>query len=119
MLRVFFELSVLHYLERTGKLSKIREKLGGKGKLQHGTPTLKQLSPEIIEIAKAKLSKSDANLVEKAIRYDKAAPFSINELHTFVHQKDLPSARDILQFWIRTEPLFRLMLEAEDLGDVV
>jgi hypothetical protein len=30
-----------------------------------------------------------------------------------VHQFDLPSARDILQFWKRTEPLFRLMLEQD------
>jgi hypothetical protein len=44
--------------------------------------------------------------------YDAAAPFTLSELHAFVHQAgDLPSARDIQQFWVRTEPLFRLMLE--------
>ena len=69
--------------------------------------------PEIIRIAKNKLTKADALKVEKAIRYDSAAPFTLSELHGFVHQADLPSARDILQFWNRTEPLFRLMLEQD------
>ena len=115
LLRVFFELAVLDYLERTGDLSALVEKLEKKEqrKLPHGTPTMKQLTPEITRLAKAKLRARDAKLVEKALRYDRAAPFSISELHGFVHQADLPSARDIEQFWKRTEPLFRLMLEQD------
>jgi hypothetical protein len=117
LLRVFFELAVVNYLERIGELSRIIEKLGGKGKLPYGVPTMKQMVPAITKLAKEKLSAADANRVEKAIRYDAAAPFSISDLHAFVHQaSDLPSARDILQFWMRTEPLFRLMLEKESEG---
>ncbi len=121
LLRVFFELAVLDYLKRNGELPCIIEELEKKEsrKLPYGTPTLKQLVPEIIRIAKDKLSTSDAQKVIKAVRYDHSAPFTISELHAFVHQSDLPSPRDILQFWSRTEPLFRLMLEqdqkAEDL----
>ena len=113
LLRVFFELTVRDYLDRTGKLLKIVEKLEKKGKLPHGGPTMKQLVPDIVRLAKAKLGKAEATRVEKALRYDAAAPFSISELHGFVHQADLPSDRDIEQFWQRTEPLFRLMLEQE------
>lgn len=115
LLRVFFELAVLNYLERTGDLPSIvveLEKKEGR-KLPYGTPTMKQLVPVITRIAKQKLRSSDALKVEKAIRYDSSAPFTISELHGFVHQSDLPSPRDILQFWSRTEPLFRLMLEQE------
>jgi len=112
LLRVFFELSVIHYLERIGELGKIVQRLGGKGKLPHDTPTMKQLASEITRIAKANLPRADAAKVEKAIRYDAAAPFTLSDLHAFVHQKsDLPGARDIWQFWLRTEPLFRMMLE--------
>jgi hypothetical protein len=120
LLRVFFELSVLNYLERTGELSGIIKRLETKQnrKLPFGTPTMKQLVPEITRIAKNKLKTTDASMVEKAIRYDPSAPFSISELHGFVHHSDLPSARDILQFWIRTEPLFRLMLEQDQEGAV-
>ena len=118
LLRVFFELTVLDYFERTGDLSNIIETIEKKEKrkLPFGTPTMGQLRKEITRIAKAKLSKADALQVEKAIRYDRAAPFSIDALHGFVHQSDLPSERDILQFWKRLEPLFRLMLEQDQEG---
>ena len=114
LLRAFFELSVVDYLQRTGEMDKLITKLGGKGKLPFGTPTLKQMVPAITQIAKRELSAADANKVEKAIRYDSAAPFTLSDLHSFVHQSgELPSARDIWQFWLRTEPLFRLMLEKD------
>lgn len=116
LLRVFFELSVLHYLERIGELPKIIKTLKDKGSLRYGVPTMKQVVPTIIRIAKKNLKTTDALKVEKAIKYDPAAPFSLSELHTFVHQSDLPSERDILQFWSRTEHLFRMMLE-DDLKD--
>lgn len=115
LLRVFFELAVVDYLERIGELPKIISKLGGKGKLSDGAPKMKQLVPAITKIAKAHLSRGKAKTVEKAIKYDAAAPFTVSDLHAFVHQtSDLPSDRDIWQFWLRTEPLFRLMLEEDD-----
>ncbi|MBW2123506.1 MAG: ParB N-terminal domain-containing protein [Deltaproteobacteria bacterium] len=114
LLRVFFELAVQHYLDRAGKLPKIIEKLRSKGKLPpHGIPTMRQLVPEILKVARAQLSTRKAQLVEKAITYNSSAPFTISDLHAFVHSNDLPGARDIQQFWIRTEPLFRLMLEQD------
>jgi len=120
LLRVFFELGVLDYLGRTGELSSIIDKLEEKEKrkLPFGTPTLKQLVPEIMRIAKTRLPRTDAVKTEKAVRYDSSAPFTVSDLHAFVHQSDLPSARDILQFWKRTEPLFRLMMENDPNGPV-
>lgn len=116
LLRVFFELAVLDYLSRTGELATLVQKLETKEKrsLPFGTPTMKQLVPTIVKIAKAKLARGEATKVEKAVRYDASAPFTLSELHGFVHHSDLPSARDIQQFWNRTEPLFRLMLEHDE-----
>ena len=112
LLRVFFELAVLDYLKRTGDLAKVTATLKAKGALRHDTPTIKQLVPTLISIVKTRLPKVEAAKVEKAIKYDPAAPFSINDLHSFVHQSgEWPGERDIQQFWLRTEPLFRLMLE--------
>lgn len=114
LLRVFFELTIVNFLQRSGELPKLIQKLGGKGQLPYGIPTMKQMTPEIIRIVKARLPRMDANKVEKAIRYDAAAPFTLSDLHAFVHQQsDLPGERDIWQFWLRTEPLFRLMLEQD------
>jgi ParB-like chromosome segregation protein Spo0J len=119
LLRVFFELTVTHYLERIGAMKPLIEKLGGKGKLPFSVPTMKQMVPTITKIAKDQLDASQANKVEKALKYDAAAPFSLSELHAFIHQAgDLPSDRDIWQFWLRTEPLFRLMLEDDDAEDL-
>jgi len=116
LLRVFFELAVLDYLKRIGHLPSIitRIEKKEKRKIRFGAPTLKQLAPEIIKIAKEKLPAGEASLVEKAITHNPAAPFTISDLHSFVHSPtDLPSARDIQQFWKRTEPFFRLMLEKD------
>ena len=119
MLRVFLELAVVDYLQHTGELPGIIKKLEDKDgrKLPFDTPTIRQLAPEITRIADEKLSEAHASMVKKAVRYDPSAPFTISELHGFVHQADLPSERDILQFWRRTEPLFRLMLEQDQEGD--
>lgn len=118
LLRVFFELSVLHYLDRIDELKEIVAKIEKKEnrKLPFGVPTMKQLVPEITRIAKQHLPAGQAATVAKAIKYDASAPFSISDLHAFVHSNDLPGERDIHQFWLRTEPLFRLMLE-QDLED--
>jgi hypothetical protein len=113
LLRVFFELSITHYLGRISLLPVIVDRLKALQKLQYSTPTLKQLLPEIKRIAKENLPGPEAKKVEKAIRLDPSAPFTISELHNFVHGDDLPSPRDIQQFWDRTEPLFRLMLEQD------
>lgn len=115
MLRVFFELAVKDYLKRIGELPRITERIEKKEarKLPDIGPAMKQLVPEILKIAESKLSSSDFALVAKAIKYDHSAPFTISDLNAFVHSSDLPGERDIQQFWIRTEPLFRLMLERD------
>lgn len=120
LLRVFLELTILDYLERTGRLQPLIDRLEAKEKrsLPYGVPTMRQLAPEITAIAKRKLKHGDATRVEKAIKYDAAAPFTLSDMHSFVHQAgDLPNERDILQFWLRVEPLFRLMLEDDDDAD--
>lgn len=114
LLRVFFELSVFDYLSRTGDLEKITSELKARNKLRYDSPMLSQVVPTILAIAKRRLTKSEEEKVKKAVRYDTAAPFTISDLHSFVHHSgEWPSERDIHQFWIRTEPLFRLMLEQE------
>jgi ParB-like chromosome segregation protein Spo0J len=117
LLRVFFELTAIEYLTRTGDLAQLVKSLqAGGNRLPHGMPTMKQLVPAIIRRAKQHLSAPDARKVEKAVRYDASAPFTISDLHGFVHSSDLPSDRDILQFWLRTEPMFRYMLTVDGKG---
>ena len=114
LLRVFLEIAIKDYLDRTGRLQLLVDDLKKKNKLpKHGVPQMRQLSAEVIKVAKDQLDPSSATMVEKALRYDPAAPFSVNDLHAFVHLTDFPGENDIRQFWNRTEPLFRLMLERD------
>lgn len=119
LLRVFLELAVIDYLDRADELEPLIVRLKSKNaQVPFGVPSMKQLVPEISRIAKARLKTHEADKVNKALKYDAEAPFSLSDLHAFVHQNaDLPSGRDILQFWLRTEPLFRLMLEQEPTTD--
>lgn len=114
LLRVFLELAIIDYLERTGRLEKITKKLRQKNRLpRSGVPSMTDLIKEITSVARGQLSKREADKVERALRRDPAAPFSLGDLNAFVHCTDLPSERDILQFWNRTESLFRFMLEQD------
>ena len=112
LLRVFLEIGILDYLERTGDLRVMKNRLESKSRLRQGIPTMKDLRVEIVRIAKSKLPEAEANRVEKALRSDPAAPFGLDDLHSFVHQgKEFPGDRDIFTFWARVEPLFQMMLE--------
>lgn len=112
LLRVFLELAIKDYLERTGRLEEMTKELERENKLpRNGVPSMTDLVKEITSVAQEQMNKRDAQKVERALRRDPAAAFSLGDLNTFVHCTDIPSDRDILQFWNRTESLFRLMLE--------
>ena len=112
LLRVFFELTLVDYLTRTGEMDNLINELENKDALRHETPELKHMLLKAVEIAKIKLPRSKALTFEKAVRYDSAARFSISDFHSFVHgPSDLPTDDDLLQFWLRTETMFRFMLE--------
>lgn len=113
-LRVFVELAVFDYLRRTGDLPKIVERIESKtnGRLPHGTPRMGDVVPDLVAIAKSRLDRPQASEVEKALRPNAAAPFTLSDLNSFAHNdSSLPTARDTQQFWLRVEPLVRIMLE--------
>lgn len=115
LLRVFFELSITDYLKRTGRLKKIIQELEAKGrKPPYDLPPMKDRVKAIRQVIKGKLTDIEVNRVEKALAYDSRDPFTIFELHGFVHSSaDFPGERELLQFWKRTEPLLRLILEQD------
>ena len=109
LLRVFFELMVRDYLDRTGEMSTIVDRLKQKNALPgHGQPPMAQLVTEIQRVARERLEKDESERIDRALRREKW----LEDLNAFVHQvKDLPTPQDLLAFWERMEPLFRLMLE--------
>lgn len=118
LLRVFTELVITDYLKRADAYDGLVDSLKSKQKLQSHGPTFQQQVTEVLKLTKNRLDGNEHNLVRKAFSNDKAAPFTLSELHSFVHSpNDLPSARDIEQFWSRAEPLFRIMLQESAVQD--
>ena len=109
LLRVFFELMVRDYFERNGDMARIRERMSNKGTLPgHVRVRMADLEREIIRVAKEHLEPDEAKGIDRALRNERW----MDDLNAFVHgTRDLPTPTDILAFWVRTEPLFRLMLE--------
>lgn len=118
LMRVFLELAIVDYLQRAKKLGPIVEDLRSKNKLRYGTPELRHLRNAVIAAVRPRLTKEEAARVEKALSSDRSSPFSVADLHSFVHQvKEFPTADSLRQFWARAEPLFRVMLEEPVEGD--
>ena len=113
LLRVFFELAATHYLDRIGELARITGKLKTAGKLRFGHMTMQELVKQIKRVAKGRLDDPEYEKVCRALSKDPDVAFRMVDLHAFVHSSDLPGETDIRQFWLRTEPLFRMMLEEE------
>ena len=109
LLRVFFELMVRDYLECNGDMALIRERMSSKGTLpQHVRVRMPDLEREIIRVATEHLAPDEARQIDRALRGERW----MGDLNAFVHgTRDLPTPHDIVAFWERTEPLFRLMLE--------
>jgi hypothetical protein len=110
LLRVFFELAVVSYLERTGKLAPLIQTLAVKAnsltERHNETAHSRDRS-----IAKDQLSKDEAIKVVKGDPIQTFAPSPVT-LRAFVHQAaDLPSG-EISGNRLRTD-LFRLMLEQD------
>lgn len=116
MLRVFLELAIKDYLKRVGRWEPLVKELKTRNKLPKYGPTLKQVSQEIIRVAKPQLSQGEVERVERGLSHDRSSILSVSELNAFVHSPDSPVADTLKQFWDRTEPLFRMMLEEEPRG---
>jgi hypothetical protein len=112
LLRVYLELSIVDYLRRTKKFEPLLAALKSEEvRLEQGIPKMKDLVKAILKEAKQNLDASEYGAVEKALTPNDTARFNVSELHAFVHGRDLPIGQDLLQFWVRTEPLFRMMLQ--------
>lgn len=109
LLRVFFELMVRDYLERTGEMTGIVSRLReAKALRPHGQADMSQLLGELPRIAKERLERAEAEAITRALRNSKW----LEDFNAFIHRpSDIPTASDLFAFWTRMQPLFHLMLE--------
>lgn len=115
LLRVFLELSMIDYLERTKRLAPLVEKLRhNRNAVKNGVPIMGELRKVFETIAKEKLKGHAWQGVCKALQKDLTSPFGIDDLHAVIHQLgEFPSDHLIQTFWHRMQPLFSLMLEQD------
>ncbi|MBK7726377.1 MAG: hypothetical protein IPI33_14445 [Dehalococcoidia bacterium] len=113
LIRAFFELALVDYLQRSGEYSKICSRLQAKGALPPGgAPTMKQLVEDAQRLAKDQLPKAQADEVVKALKPDRSAPLNVEDLNGFVHNPAaIPTGRDVKQFWLGVEPGLRFSLD--------
>ena len=121
LLRVFTELSMLGYLKRIGLLKELIEEIKEKGNekrcLSYGKPTMPELRNKTMSVMEQKIKDPNKiRFLRKALFANRkdGARFTLDELNDFVHHDDMPSDNDIEQFWVRTEPMFRLMQEKKN-----
>lgn len=110
LLRVFLEISMKDFLDRIGRLGNMRAQQKNPGEWR---PRMSELVEEILPIVNDHIDRPDRDGVIKLLTGDSSAMFSMQDLHSFVHNKEIPTERDIDQFWSRLEPLFKIMLQKE------
>ncbi|MCR9216724.1 MAG: hypothetical protein NXI14_05915 [bacterium] len=117
LLRTFFELSILDYLDRTGRLDEMVAELEAKGSkhvrygMKHGLPVMSKLKDEIETNVVPRLKARQQRAVRKVLNDDPYRSGNSEELNSFIHcMKELPTDQALISFWDLAEPLFELML---------
>ena len=118
LLRTFFELSILDYLARTGRLDEMVREIETRGSKQdrlygmkHGLPVMSRVKKEVKDKIVPMLKARDQRVVRKILDNDPYRSGNSEELNSFIHcMKDLPTDQALLSFWESAEPLFKLML---------
>lgn len=112
LLRTLLEMSVEHYLDKSGKMKPLLDKQRTKHSRPKGwSPTLKQMLQYILsEGTKIELNPLAHKSVKKLIS-DKGSMFSVDSLDFFVHNKFYcPTEEKLRGFWIQLEELFKITL---------
>jgi hypothetical protein len=115
--RVFVELLVGHYLEKTGKDKPLLDKAKKDGRPADWSPTLRQMMRAILNDSTITIKPMVRRALER-LTNDDASLVSLEHLDQFVHNRYIaPTERVLRQFWAAFEPLLEtFMTELVKLG---
>lgn len=115
--RIFVELVVGHYLEKTGRDKPLLDKAAKEGKPPGWSPTLRQMLRAVLNDATITIKPMVRRAVERMTN-DDASLLSLEHIDQFVHNRYIaPSERDLRHLWTTVEPLLVMfMTELEALA---
>lgn len=110
--RVFFELLVANYLDKTGKIKPILTLHKGKGKTDDWYPTFRQTLTALLDDINSGLDLNpQARKFFKQMATDKHHLMTIDRLDQFVHNKfGTPTEAQLREFWEASEELIQQLL---------
>jgi hypothetical protein len=112
MLRIFVELAVSNYLEKTGKMKPLLDEANKKKRPVDWTPTLRQMLRHLLADSEiqGQISRSALKALNRCVSSD-THPMSLDSLDQFVHNRLIaPDARDLRHFWAQFEELLTLLV---------
>jgi ParB-like chromosome segregation protein Spo0J len=108
--RIFVELLVGHYLERTGKDKPLLEKAKREGKPADWSPTLRQMMRAVLNDTTITLKPQVRRALDRMANDDDSL-ISLDHIDQFVHSRYIaPSERDLRHLWTSVEPLLDLFM---------
>ena len=113
LLRIFIELSMSHYLDRTGRMEILIQQIGKKqAKPKDWTPSLRQMLNDILtNDPTIKIPRQALKALNKAVS-DDDYPLSLDGMDQFVHNPYVaPSEKQLRQFWSAFEILVSHFME--------
>lgn len=111
MFRILLELTLSHYLDKSGKGAPLYERMKAKGKGDDWAPTLRQMLDVVLKDPDFKPDAQARKKIQKLVS-DQTSSLSVDGLDHYVHNRfALPSERELRSYWDTFESLFELTLE--------
>lgn len=108
--RIFVELLIGHYLEKTGKDKPLLDKAKKEGRKEDWSPTLRQMMRAILNDTTITITPQARRAVDKMTN-DDTSLISLEQIDQFVHNRYIaPNERVLRQFWTAVEPLLEMCM---------
>ena len=111
MLRILLELSIVHYLEKTGGMKKLADAYKQKGRREDWSPTLRQMLDAMLKDPAVSMTPHARKKVNKLVSTEKTA-LSLDDLDGFVHNPYyVPNANDLHAISAALEGIWVVVLQ--------
>lgn len=111
LLRVLLDLSVSHYMDKSGEIQRLLAKAIASGKAKDWYPTLSQMLADISQNSSVPLSPLARKKLNKMVS-DQHSLINVNLLDGFAHNRfELPTARDLRGLWDTFEGILQVTLK--------
>ena len=109
--RIYIELIVGHYLEKTGKDKPLLDKAKKENKPADWSPTLRQMMRTVLQDTTITIKPQVRRAIDRMVNNDDSL-ISLEHIDQFVHNRHIaPNERELRLMWTSIEPLLDLLTE--------